>query len=301
MNQEEKNSLAMLFPDLTENIIVGNVIDPLNLSLLPKQIDTVIHLAASTKSEETDHTTNFEGTKNLYVELRKQIQFRKFVFISSLAVFDKRPNTRKPIQNDEDVKGYSSIEYSISKLNAEIYLREVTQNDDIPLTLIRPSTVLGIGTRNNGIFDVIPKINSFFKFILELNWPGKLRLIHVDDLSKVILYYVENDQKKQFQCLNVCTQNYTFHEISKFIFSDRKISLKTINLPNFLWTTLRKICHFGMKLKKIIPHSIYTKMWQARLIIDNITFCEPGLAIKIIGTNQVIKFQSSKVCSINDA
>lgn len=117
-------------------------------------MDIVIHLAA--RVHIMNDTSNFPldeyckvnsiATKNL-AEQAAQHQIKRFVFLSSIKVngeftVDGAPFTEDSVTNPDDP-------YGQSKLFAEEYLQEISQQTDMEVVIIRPPLIYGPGVKAN--------------------------------------------------------------------------------------------------------------------------------------------------------
>lgn len=110
--------------------IEGELGDPRSYSEALRESDSVLHMAAATgaASEDELQRVNVEGTRRL-LEACIDAGVRKFVHVSTIAVRYK------------DLSGYP---YARTKRDAEDLLR----SSGVPHAVIRPTIVLGRGSRN---------------------------------------------------------------------------------------------------------------------------------------------------------
>ena len=112
-------------------------------------------------------------------------------------------------------------------------------------------------------------------FITRINWPGRSALIHVDDLSDLIIKLsktkVPPGPPQKFLAYS---ENLTIYEISKIIHEKLKIKFKPIILPTFFWSILRKFRSLIPIFEGMVPYKIYNYFWRLGIISDDVVWCE---------------------------
>lgn len=117
-------------------------------------IDIVIHLAARVHvmNEVSDSalpeylTANSIGTKNLAEQAAKH-QVKRFIFLSSIKVNGEL--TTKGLPFSEESATQPVDPYGQSKLYAEHYLQNISQNSTMEVVILRPPLVYGPGVKAN--------------------------------------------------------------------------------------------------------------------------------------------------------
>lgn len=152
----------------------------------------VYHLAANaTFGSDFDYDkVNYEPTIRIVDMLKESSHLRNFIFTSTIGAVDREKGDR--CETPLTVKSIPSPTslYGKSKLKAEEYVRK----SGIPYTIIRPTWVYGRNMRTNS------HINRFVSMVyqdslaVKLNFPGKVSLIHIDDLSKALVRCIDNKQ-----------------------------------------------------------------------------------------------------------
>jgi len=116
-------------------------------------VDVVIHLAAKVHvidSSKSGSLANFrevnvEGTRNLAIKAARS-GVKRFVYLSSIKVNGERtgavPFAADQVPRPEDA-------YAISKMEAEVALREVEKETGMEVVIIRPPLVYGPGVKGN--------------------------------------------------------------------------------------------------------------------------------------------------------
>jgi GlcNAc-P-P-Und epimerase len=123
-------------------------------------VDIVIHIAGKAHSnpkspseKELFFEINFQGTKNLCDALDKIQKPKSFIFISTVAVYGVISGLN--ISEDHPLNGHSP--YALSKIQAEEYLQDWCEKNNVKLGILRPSLIAGknppgnLGAMINGI------------------------------------------------------------------------------------------------------------------------------------------------------
>jgi nucleoside-diphosphate-sugar epimerase len=166
------------------------------------KIDAVIHCAGLAhqfgNTVEADFwRINVEGTANI-AKLAVLLQVQHFILISSVAVYGKASEEKSDVEINavaEESICQPSDFYSRSKLESEKAAQAICADNNINLTILRPSTVIGENDRGN-VARLIKTIdeNRFF-------WIGSgenlKSLIYKDDVAKACLCILNRKQPKQ--------------------------------------------------------------------------------------------------------
>jgi len=150
------------------------------------------HLAAySVFGDKFDYDkTNYLPVVQIVDILRENRVLKNFIFLSSIGAVDrsKHDNCSEPLTIDSVPAPTSN--YGRSKLKSEEYIRKC----GIPYTIIRPTWVYGSEMRNKS------HINRFVSIVYENSlfprfaFPGRVSLIHVDDLAHALVKSIDNNE-----------------------------------------------------------------------------------------------------------
>lgn len=190
----------------------------------------IFHIAANAvfKGDDDYFETNFIPTQKMVDVVKDSLNLKNFIYVSSIGAVDRHKSDRcgNPININNTPNPRSN--YGKSKLKSERYII----NSRIPYTIIRPSWIYGKDMRSNS------HINQFVNMVLnkspliKFNFPGKVSIIFVDDLSNALINAINNNKiinKTYF----AATENISIGQIFKLIY--KKIyneDLNQINLPN---------------------------------------------------------------------
>src|SRR6185295_19043888 len=115
----------------------------------------IFHLASNTDTSASDHSINDVGTTNLLNALGPLGPSTHFIFTSSIAVNDHRPDYTLPITEDTPPPERPCHEYGRKKLLTEHLLKARAAEGGFRLSIVRVCGVYGEGVRQGGLFDSI--------------------------------------------------------------------------------------------------------------------------------------------------
>jgi nucleoside-diphosphate-sugar epimerase len=146
--------------------------------------DFIVHVAAESRllGGSDYEGINVGATKQLVDMARRGAVLQRFIYVSSIAAMGRSGSDRcdGPLTIDSPCSPRG--EYGISKRKAE----EIILASDLPFTIFRPGFIYGPGIRDD---------SHLRKFALQIRkglplhrigFPGKISLIHVDDLAAAV-------------------------------------------------------------------------------------------------------------------
>ena len=144
------NSDVSSLKELGVEIVLGDVTNVESLKDAVRNVDTVYHCAGLVETGFIQHydalyRVNVEGTRNL-IEAVSRSNLRKFVFFSSMAALGTR-NIACLVKEDAECK--PDTQYGKSKYEAEKMLLNYHSETGLPVVIVRPATVYGIGEKYN--------------------------------------------------------------------------------------------------------------------------------------------------------
>ena len=243
-----------------------------DISTLPKDYDFLIHCgadtSATTDNKDKMNESNNKGTKELF-DYSASIGVKKIIYLSSMSIYGKitdRLLTETYQPNEPDFYGYS-------KYLGEKYLGLISKKYNIDSLSIRLPGIVGIGSKNNFLSNLIPNILNRKKIIINNSNPDELfnNIIYINDLKKYIFYYLENTFKN-YNIVNIAASEpmplrklilstYDAFDIQKNIyFKESKknnfvISIKKIQDQGFnLRSTAKMYNDFVNDIKNQIPY-----------------------------------------------
>ena len=130
------------YEDVKKLTAKGDVRDAGQMKKLMKDIDVIVHAAASVNVDASlkepieDASHNIDGTLTL-LECARDVNVQRFIYISSAAVYGNPQSI--PIKEDEHLHPISP--YGASKLTGEIYSMVYYRSFDLPAVCIRPFNI----------------------------------------------------------------------------------------------------------------------------------------------------------------
>jgi nucleoside-diphosphate-sugar epimerase len=148
--------------------VEGSLQDIAALDRLCKGADAIIHVAGviNARGPSAFEAGNVGGTAAI-LAAAKSAGVPRFVHVSSLAA--REPELSK---------------YGASKARAEVLVKTAT----IPFSIVRPPAVYGAGDR-----ETLELFKMAKRGLIALPPSGRLSLLHVDDLAKLLLALAESD------------------------------------------------------------------------------------------------------------
>lgn len=136
-----------------ERIIIAPISETSDHSVALQNIDCVIHLAARVHiMQETAHNplqefrrVNLHGTERLAIQAA-QAGVKRFIFMSTIGV-NGNSSGSKPFTEDDKPAPHNS--YSVSKLEAEVRLKEISAKTGMEVVIVRAPLVYGPGNPGN--------------------------------------------------------------------------------------------------------------------------------------------------------
>ncbi len=204
--------------------------------------DYVFHFAGNAalgkKNEGFDQ--NRLMTQALVSILLESAELKRIIFISSIMA-----------------EGRSKTEYGVSKALSE----KIIIDSGLPYVIFRPCFVYGKGMRENSHLMVLKKMVERRAFPTYLKLPGKISMIHVEDLCKALLVSV-NHKNKAFIAT---TETLALDDIFRiFSMSLHGKHLNTFKVPNL-------ICNLINRLTCILPFK-YVFPFTDFFLYDDETF-----------------------------
>jgi len=144
----------------------------------------VFHLAAnaSVGSGEAGYRNNVRATNRL-LEALQTCAPRRVVYASSIGAVDRAPDDPCTMPLDESAIPHPLTRYGEGKLEGE---RRVAASG-LPFAIVRPTWVYGPGMRADSHVRVLLGMVRAGKLAARVNFPGRVSLVHVDDLCAALL------------------------------------------------------------------------------------------------------------------
>lgn len=154
-------------------------------------VDEVYHCSAKVSFHPKDNEemlkTNVEGTKNLlYISEEKKV--KKFLFVSSIAVFDKKNDQGEIDETSEFDFNQEHSGYAISKHLSEMEVWRAYA-EGLNTIIINPGIIVGSGNWGNSSGDLFPNFekNPF-------SFSGGTAYVDVRDVVKIAVELMEKEK-----------------------------------------------------------------------------------------------------------
>lgn len=211
---------------------------------LNKKYDVVLHAAGKAhvvpktpEEEKLFYDINLEGTKKVCAALEDVGLPKSFVFISTVAVYGC--DIGEMITEEHSLDG--NIPYAKSKLLAEQFLQEWCKNNNVVLTILRPSLIAGKNPPGN--LGAMIKGISTGKYLSIAGGVSRKSILMACDIANVIPLCEEKGG-----VFNICDDTYpSFHELELLI--SKQLGKKPpLNVPYWVANCLAKVGNlFGKK------------------------------------------------------
>ncbi len=202
-------------------------LEPGDYDRLVHTTDSIIHCAASLnrKSEKSCLNVNLRGTLEV-VQLARRTQYyhglRRFSNVSTVAVAGKRSHEVVVEDRSIDWERSDYDPYARTKKFCEHMVRELLP--DVPLTIFRPSIVLGDSRyRQTTQFDMVRSFVFLAGLaVLPFRPHDKIDIVNVDFVADAIsTLHMKADPEHDTYHLSSGNDSQTFHELTKALAAEQ--------------------------------------------------------------------------------
>ncbi len=244
--------LEILHPSLMNvKILEGDILDKESLADHIKGMHFVFHLAGVLQgyTQEDYDRLNVQGTQNILEACLDVNPEMKRLVISSSTAAAGSGTDENPLKEDDEAKPLDRDYYGISKYKMECLTS--TFEDDLPISIVRPSSVLGPGNKVNLSFYKALKLGIKLKVLGPYR---PLSFIDVRDLVDGIyqcainpkaigeIFYFANDESLSYNDLQDL--------VSQTVFNRKPGRLISIPIPNFLFRFFGRFSELSNKIRK---------------------------------------------------
>ncbi len=234
-------------------LVHGDIMSPTAVGNACEETTHVFHLAGRGQSNITGHSAtetrrvNVDGTKLLAHCIAQLAARPRVVHLSTAAVHGDIKNG----PGDEGSPFNASTTYELTKLEAELWLRNFADRAGIPLTVLRPCAIVGPGDRR--LLKLFRLANRHW---IPIIGPGdhRYQIIHVDDCVEVLLAAGERESAagKTLVCGN--PETLRLRELLEFISPEHsRIFCLPKAPPRYAISAVEKLC---LRLHKRPPLSV---------------------------------------------
>ncbi|MCW8817427.1 MAG: NAD-dependent epimerase/dehydratase family protein, partial [Ignavibacteriaceae bacterium] len=225
-----KTSNSSFLNKLNVTIVEGDLKDKQSLLEGMKDCDSVINIAALYSLWEPNkkiyNEINVNGTRNV-MECALEAKIKKVVHISTAGVYGKPKED--PFTEESPVGPIQYSEYFKTKYEGELIAWDLHENKGLPLVVIYPVCVLGVGdTKASGRY-IQDIINRRLPATVFRN--GMFSYVYVKDVAQAIVNALEKENNIGEKYL-VGNYRYTWGEINKMISEISGVPLPRFNLPD---------------------------------------------------------------------
>ena len=215
--------------DLGVKLFRGDVFDPQIVGAATDNVEYIFHLAAAFREEKaTDRDyqpVHVHSTQLLARAVLNRPDFKRFVHISTVGV-----HGHIEIESANETYRFSPGDgYQRTKLEAELWLREFASENRIPFTIIRPTPIFGPG--DNRLLKFFRMINRGYLLMLGLGRKGIYHLIHVDDLTEILMLAATSDAALSQVFIAANDDPISIEDMGMIIAKALDKNIRTIRLP----------------------------------------------------------------------
>ena len=227
---------------------------------------TLYHLAACGETERLTSAmrVNDEGTERLLTTLGPRLAGTHIIYTGTLASIDRTWADDTP--QDESYPCAPRHIYGQTKLRAEEIVRSHAPALGYAWTILRLPTIYGPGFRPGGMFELIGRGLYAGSLTTALNWPGRLSLLSLADLVRILLLAAETTSIRN-DLFNLSSgQDPTFDEIISYAAQSLGRGRRRLPLPRWLWRVIR-LAVWSIGQPALLPFSLRTGLWRLSLIV----------------------------------
>jgi nucleoside-diphosphate-sugar epimerase len=175
-------------PGAQVEIVQGNLLSLEDCRKACNEIKVILHLAAGVeKSFAGCFLNSVVTTRNLLEEVRKNKDFRRFLNVSSIAVYSGLKKKRGALLDEtSDEEQHSHIRYegyTYGKVKQDEIIRDYNERYGIPYVIVRPGVVFGPGKKQ-----VMGRVGlDTFGFFIHLGGSNLFPLTYVDNCAEAIV------------------------------------------------------------------------------------------------------------------
>ena len=170
-------------------IVRGNLLSRPDCDAAAKDVALILHLAAGTgeKSFPNAFMNSVVTTRNLLDASRRYARLRRFVLVSSFAVYSNREKAQWRLLDEscplEERPELREEAYCFAKVKQEQLVAEYGKEFGIPYVVVRPGSVYGAGKS-----EIVGRVGiGTFGVFLHLGGSNRIPFTHVDNCADAIV------------------------------------------------------------------------------------------------------------------
>ena len=240
------SSSKALLGDAAERVqwVDCDLLDVIGIYDIMAETDAVIHSGAMVSFARGDADklmkVNVEGTANM-VNAAIQHQVERFVHISSIASFERKPNQKIIDESTGWEDGKLTTYYARSKYHAEM---EVFRGggEGLSIGILNPSLVLGAGFWTQGSASIFKQIHEGLRFYPK----GSTGFVDVRDVANAAVLLLEKKIENERFIINGHNLSY------KLVFDSIAMALSVKKPGIQLTPLLNEIAYWQFKMKSAL-------------------------------------------------
>src|SRR5690606_30758706 len=213
VRSRSQRDLLEMVPE--QNIITGDLLDPLGMEALLTEVDTVIHCAGlvsfQRKDKEALYASNVESTRVL-VNACLAAGVNKFIHVSSIAALGRNKKNTLMEENTKWENSKLNTEYAKSKYLGELEVWRASV-EGLSVNIINPSIILAPHSwerSSTAIFNYVKRKFPFYP-------SGNINYVDLRDVTEVIIHLTQMDIRNERFVLNGGNLSYKqfFEEVAR--------------------------------------------------------------------------------------
>lgn len=250
-------------------VVRGNLLSPEDCTAAVQGAAVIIHLAAGTgtKSFPEAYLNSVVTTRNLLEAIRYEKNVKRFVNVSSFAVYRNRENPggnvvdeSSPVESDPVVRGNA---YCYAKVRQDEIVADYAKRYGISYVIVRPGYVYG------GDRVTIPSrvgIGTFGIF-LHLGGPNEIPLTYVDNCAEAIALAGVRKLEAEGEVFNIVDDNLPTSRRFLRLYKKKVKRFNSIYLPHFVSYSLCCLWEWYSKrsegqLAPVFNRSAWFALWK---------------------------------------
>lgn len=230
------------------------------------RVDVIYHLAASATTEDPGarFEVNSDGTCQLLNWLGSSLKGKRVIYTGTLASVDLEDLRLAPVT--EATPCTPKTPYGRTKLLGEEWVRKKAAEFGYDYTILRLCTIVGRGYRPGGMFGVLPQLLRRDSWASRLNWPGRVSLLSVTDLTEILLALPTLSQTSNELYVASNGETLTFDGILDEMARLLGVRRTRVCLPRWLWWFMGSVSWHAMSTPGI-PYRWQNFAWRLSHLI----------------------------------
>jgi short-subunit dehydrogenase len=247
------------FKDSRFHCLNGTLEDIGKFSKIILDCEYLFHIAANATfgNKEDYESTNYQPTKKIVDILKRSKKLKDFIFISTIGAVDRHKSDKCLMPLTKESVPSPKSKYGESKLRSEQYIHK----SKIPFTIIRPTWVYGKHMRNKSHINLFVSLAYKKNPITRINFPGKVSIIHVDDLAKSLVNCINNK--------NIIGKTYFAETESKSMGEIFSTIWKKVHKKNVMQIPMPTFKHIIGRMHQLLPVPICNLFIDYLYVIDD--------------------------------